>query len=125
MGSVKVDLLKKGIRLDETYRLSSPDAVRRLIDDWAHVAIEASKGNYDAVDLLVDFAAALDEAFLNDDELDVIRYRRANDFSIEEIAGIFDRSEWAIEAILTTACEKVSRYFEGTEGYGGHREISP
>lgn len=119
MSHVQVDLHKNGIAIDASFNLATPQGARRLIDRWAFVASVAANGNYEAVDLLVDMAVAIDDAFLSVDERDVVEYMRTHDFSVEEIAGIIKCSEWHVEACLDTACEKIARHLAGTEGYEG------
>lgn len=104
--------------MDEDYRLATPDGVRRLIDSFHEVREAAIRdGNFDAIDMLIDFSLALEDGHLSWAERYAVELIAYGGWSVDEAAGIVGVDEERMKAYVDGACEKISEYLRGTEGY--------
>lgn len=116
IGHVKIDLETKSRRLDEDYRLATANGVHSLLLAWYEVREEAIRsGNYDAIDVLADVVAAMNDAHLSERERDACDLVRRWD--IAEVAGIMNIDETTAMTHLAKGCEKIARYLGESEGY--------
>lgn len=86
-----------------------------LISRWDYVCSEAARPNLAAVDLLVDWADALDQAFLSDRERYIIELVTSGGWDVAEAAGIADCDEDAIKTRLVDAATKIATYIGDCE----------
>ncbi|MFS0841226.1 sigma factor-like helix-turn-helix DNA-binding protein [Paenibacillus sp. 1P03SA] len=123
MGAVKVDLSKGGKRLESLYPLSSEEGVRKLLEQVHHVRSERiTRGDYDAVVMLVDFEQSIKDACLTERQQQVIYYAYERDLPQSEIAGMLGMSQQGVSNHLNAAIRKIAaineKREEGTATWG-------
>lgn len=99
MGACKIDIFAKQRAIDEKYRMETEDGVSQALSDVSRLAGTSMRGNYAAVDLIVDLESAITEAAFTPEEIRQIERHVAGGESagpdvIARIAAVFQRWEY-------------------------------
>lgn len=120
MGAVKADLHAKERRLAETYALDTPEGVKKLFAETHALRSLVEGGDFDAVNLLIDMAKAMEMAKLTKRQREVLYWRYEKDLSLEmvgDILGIFhqnvDQAELLAFRNIAAVYESWARRGEG------------
>jgi DNA-directed RNA polymerase specialized sigma24 family protein len=115
MGAVSVDLNKRERVYEARYPLDNPFGVRHLFEDYDKLRDFAySKGDYDALHVILDFKDAMDNAKLTQKQKDALHHVYNLGYTQEDAAealGYADKS--AINHLLDRAINKIAE----SQGY--------
>lgn len=115
MGAVSVDLLKRERRYEARYPLDNPFGVRHLFEDYDYLRDSAySRGDYDALHVIIDFKDAMDNANLTRKQKGALYHVYDLGYTQEDAAkalGYMDKS--AINHLLDRAINKIAE----SQGY--------
>lgn len=121
MGAVKADLRAKSRRLAETYALDTPDGVKKLFSHTHALRKLVEGGDFDAVDLLLDMATAVEMAKLTKRQREVLYWRYELDLSQDMTAEILSVKHTSIIDVENTAFRDIAAVYESWarrgEGY--------
>lgn len=121
MGAVKADLHAKSRRLAETYALDTPDGVKKLFSHTHALRKLVEGGDFDAVDLLIDMATAVEMAKLTKRQREVLYWRYELDLSQEMVGELLGRNQKTISEIEELAFRDIAAVYESWarrgEGY--------
>lgn len=115
MGAVSVDLNKRDRLYEARYPLDNPFGVRHLFEDYDKLRDSAlTDGDYDAMNVMIDFKDAKENAKLTQKQKDALHYVYRLGYTQEDAAdalGYADKS--AISHLLDRAINKIAE----SQGY--------
>lgn len=121
MGAVKADLHAKSRRLAETYALDTPDGVKKLFSHTHALRKLVEGGDFDAVDLLIDMATAVEMAKLTKRQREVLYWRYEMDLSQEMVGEMLRIMHHAVSKVEDRAFNDIAAVYESWarrgEGY--------
>lgn len=121
MGAVKADLHAKERRLAETYALDTPEGVKKLFAETHALRSLVEGGDFDAVNLLIDMAKAMEMAKLTKRQREVLYWRYEKDLSQEMVGELLNRNQKTISESEELSFRDIAAVYEAWarrgEGY--------
>jgi RNA polymerase sigma factor (sigma-70 family) len=121
MGTVKHDKQAGERRLESMYALDNPKGVRTLLSDYYALVSRQYKGDYHAVDILIDLHTAIERAGLTKRQREVLDYIYFRQYNQTETARELGIKQTHVSRHLAVAESKIARVFEAWaragEGY--------
>lgn len=71
---------------------------------------EAFRGNYEAVDMLVDLEEALNDAFLTWQERRIVDFVFIADVPVRAVARLYGMTDEGVEIVIRSAASRLSNY---------------
>lgn len=99
--------------------LSEPQQVRLLLSDIHGLQARANRGDYTAVDVLVDLGAAIKQANLTRRQREALHYVYVRDMTQADAAKTIDIAKSTLNEILKRCHEAISEVYYY---WAGHRE---
>ncbi|MBA9027539.1 sigma factor-like helix-turn-helix DNA-binding protein [Peribacillus huizhouensis] len=118
MGAVKYDIHAGDRRLSERYALDNPEGVRLLLGDYHALLGRQYQGDYSAVDILTDLAAAIERAGLTVRQRQALRLVYEEDLTQKDAGASMGVSQQAIDIYVDNAIEKIAEIFYYWAGHG-------
>jgi DNA-directed RNA polymerase specialized sigma24 family protein len=110
MGAVSVDLNKRERLYEARYPLDNPFGVRHLFEDYDKLRDSAySKGDYDALHVMIDFKDAVDNANLTQKQKDALHYVYDLGYTQEDAADALGyASHTAVNNLIDRAINRIA-----------------
>lgn len=122
MGATSHDVTAKERRLDERYFLTTPKGIALFIEEIPKLRCLAEHGYYEAINLLVDFERAIEEAALSERQLQVMKLHLIHGYTQEEVAERLGISRQRVAEIVMLASGRIAQIYNAWalagEGYG-------
>lgn len=113
MGSVGIDLKTKEHRLETEYPLETPHGVFALLSNIHHIRSSAiDKGDYDAINLLIDFEIAYSKVRLTERQKEVVKLVFMKGYTQQEAATKLGIARQTVHQIVWNVVNKVSQQYE-------------
>jgi len=112
MGHVKIDTHAKERTYTESYALSTPAGVKKLLRDRHHIASRRYKGDTAASDILIDLHSAINSAGLTDRQTEAVAWVYGVDVTQSKAAAIMGISQQAVESLLSAAIIRISDVYK-------------
>ena len=114
MGAVSVDLNKKERWYEVKYPLDNPFGVRFIFEDYDALYHAAyTKGDYDALNVLIDFKQAIEETGLTVKQKDALYYVYELGYKQEEAANVLGIAQKNVSTRIDTAINRIAE----SQGY--------
>lgn len=111
MGATAYDMTAKERRLDERYKMSTPEGVRLFIEEIPKLWTLAEKSYYEAVVLLLDFERAIEIATLSKRQEQALKLHLIDGYTQEETAGILSVSQQRVTELTALATERLAQIY--------------
>ncbi|WP_163539012.1 hypothetical protein [Gracilibacillus sp. YIM 98692] len=96
----------------DKYGLTEGNGVKKLLKDWdVFMEMPYSRGDYDAVVMLVDLDTAIERAGLTDKQVQAITYYRQG-YKLREIGMFMDCSGTNARNFIERACSSIAGVFK-------------
>ena len=111
MGHVKIDTERSSRSYTESYALSSPAGVKKLLRDRHKIASRRYAGDTAASDILLDLHSAIDTAGLTDRMAEAVAYVYGLDTTQGAAARIMGVSREAVKDLLFQATKRIAAVY--------------
>lgn len=107
-------------RLDALYALTTPEGVKKLLEEWDKLLVMPyDRGDYGIVDLIVDFRIAYSIAKTSPKQRQVMELL-AQGYTEEEMAGIAGVTQSAVNQRISTGAENIAKVFRQWTAEGNY-----
>jgi len=111
MGHVKIDTERSSRSYTESYALSTPAGVKKLLRDRHKIASRRYSGDAAASDILLDLNSAIDAAGLTDRQAEAVAYVYGLDTTQGQAARILGVSREAVKDLLFQATKRIAAVY--------------
>lgn len=121
MGSASIDLKSNEHRLENEYPLETPKGVNAFLSNIHHIRSSAvDKGDYDAINMLIDFELAYSRIDITSRQREAVQYVFFADLTQREAGEIMGISQQAVQQLVQSVVLKIAeQYAKDLSGING------
>lgn len=121
MGVSNYDKESTQRRLDALYALTTPEGVKKLLEEWDKLLIMPyDRGDYGIIDLIIDFKIAYSEAKTSPKQRQALELCLVQGYTQEEVAGIVGVGQDAISKRIDRGAEAIAKVFTNWTNKGDY-----
>ncbi|WP_232517659.1 sigma factor-like helix-turn-helix DNA-binding protein [Bacillus glycinifermentans] len=118
IGSVKIDLHRKGREFEATYALDNAEGVKTLLSDYPKFVSRKRLGEYEAAEVLLDLHKAIELADLTDRQREAIRLVYFEDLTQVEAGKRMRVGKDSINHLINRAADSIADIYYYWAGHG-------